>query len=161
MNRLVIALASLTLAVGCGAKSTSSTTPGEGSGPAPLAKHLSISWGFSPAGDTTEVYLATTDETGKQVSHEIGRYKGTCSVVAPAAEMHALTGARCITGGVGTELHVVQQGGDQIIILKAAWNEGAPVDPMARDEVTRITVPLGIAIHVDPVAATTGAPGTP
>lgn len=154
----------LALGAGCsGAAKTETTGPGSGSGPAPIAKRISIAWGIQATtvgGEAmAELYLALTDERGQVASHELGRWKGTCDVIVPAADMHALTGMRCKTGGTGTELHVTTQGGDTIIVLKMGWDEGAPADPMARDEVKRISVPLGVAISVDPVLSTTGAPG--
>jgi hypothetical protein len=165
MTRLVIAFASLALALGLGCsggkgkQATATTGTGEGSaGPARLAKRVTISWGITPVGEMADIFLATTDETGAQVSHSIGRYKGTCSVFAPAPEMKALTGVQCTAGGGGTELHAVAQGGDQIIVLQMPFTEGAPQDPMNRKEIISVKVPLGVAISVDPTVSTTGAP---
>lgn len=163
MNRLVIALAATLVATGpgCSGKGKGTEEPGTQE-PPPLAKKISISWGLSPTSRgghaMTDVYLAMTDETAKQTSHSIGVFEGVCAVRSPDKEMNALTGIRCDTGGTGTELHAIAQGGDQIVILKMLWAEGATPDPMAREEVTRFRVPLGVAIYVDPVAATTGAP---
>ena len=39
---------------------------------------MAVGWGFQVEGDATDVFLALTDETGKQVSHPVGRYKGKC-----------------------------------------------------------------------------------
>ncbi|MBA3453208.1 MAG: hypothetical protein H0T42_08960 [Deltaproteobacteria bacterium] len=170
MTRLVIALASAAfgsiVALGCGgsAKQDTTTTAGSGAGsnePAHLVKKVQVSWGISPVGPTQEmadVFLATTDETGKQVSHSIGRYKGTCSVFSPAADMNAITGVQCKAGGGGTELHLVVQGGEHLIVLQMPFTEGAPQDAMNRKEITRVKVSRGIGIEVDPVQATTGAP---
>lgn len=165
MTRLVIAHASavLVLALGCsgGSKKDSTTTNGGGSGssePAVLAKKVMVSWGIAPVGEMADIYLATTDETGSQRSHSIGRYKGTCSVFAPQQDMNAITGVQCKAGGGGTELHLVVQGGEELIVLQMPFTEGAPQDPMNRKEITRVKVPRGIGITVDPVASTTGAP---
>jgi len=163
MTRLVIALASAVLALGCSgaAKQDTTTTTGSGAGsnePAQLVKKVLVSWGISPVGEMADVFLATTDETGKQVSHSIGRYKGTCTVFTPAAEMNAITGVQCKAGGGGTELHLVVQGGEELIVLQMPFTEGAPQDPMNRKEIIRIKVSRGIGIQVDPVQATTGAP---
>ena len=161
---IVAAILLATAVAGCpGPATTDPVVTGSGSGPAPLAKRISLAWGIQPTavgGEAmADLYLALTDERGQVASHELGRWKGTCDVVIPAADMHALTGMRCKTGGTGTELHVTTQGGDTIIVLKMGWDEGAPLDPMAREEVKRISVPLGVAISVDPVLSTTGAPG--
>lgn len=145
MTRLVITLAFL---VSCGGKaSTGSTT---GSGEPTLAKRVAISWGIEKQGELADVFLATTDETGKQVSHPLGRYKGTCTVIAPAQEMNAVSGVACRTGATGTELHAVIQRGVDVVILKLGIDQGVTPDPMAREEVTRITVPLGAKIEAGP-----------
>lgn len=163
-------------AAGCGGKSTTSTTPdgtttgdGSASQPAVLTKRMSLSWGAVPVTVTeggqevafADIYLAITDETGKTVSNNLGRYKGACNAFAPAPEMKALTGMRCSTGAGGTELHVVQQGGDELIVLHVSWREGQTTDPMAREQVNRFKVPLGVAITVEPIVSTTGAPRAP
>lgn len=168
MTRLVIAFASLALGLGCsggkGSQATTTTTgTGDGSAkPVQLVKRVTISWGISPVvgpvGEMADIFLATTDETGSQLSHSIGRYKGTCSVFAPAPEMKALTGVQCKSGGGGTELHAVAQGGDQIIVLQMPFTEGAPQDPMNRKQIISVKVPLGVGITVDPTVSTTGAP---
>ncbi len=167
MTRLVIALASAVLgsvvAMGCSgaAKQDTTTTGSGGSGsrePAYLTKKVLVSWGISPIGEMADIFLATTDETGKQVSHSIGRYKGTCTVFTPASEMNAITGVRCKAGGGGTELHLVVQAGEELIVLQMPFTEGAPQDAMNRKEITRVKVSRGIGIQVDPVQATTGAP---
>ena len=140
MTRSVIVLA--LIAASCG-KPGSTTKPG-----APvIAKRVAVSWGFEKHGEMADVFLATTDETGKQVSHSLGRYKGECAVIAPAPEMNALSGVACRTGATGTELHAVVQRGQDIVILKMGIDEGVKRDPMAREEVTRVTVPLGTKIE--------------
>jgi len=140
MTRLVIAIV---LIASCS---------GKGKGPTnvepPLPpKRVSLTWGFEKQGEMADVFLATTDETGKQVSTPIGRYKGDCAVITPAKEMNAITGVACKTGGTGTELHAVVQGGDEVIILQLGINDGVTPDPMAREEVTRVKVPLGAKIE--------------
>lgn len=116
-----------------------------------IAKKLVVSWGIEPRsqdGDAmADIFLATTDETGKQVSYSLGRYKGACQVITPGPEMHALSGVACRTGGTGTELHAVDQNGENIIVVKLGIDAGAPRDPMAREEVTRVKVVLGTKIE--------------
>ena len=141
MVRPVIALA---LVVACSGARTGKTGPGE----PPIAKKVAVSWGIEQHGETADVFLATTDETGKQVSHSLGSYKGICMVITPAREMNAVTGVACRTGGTGTELHAVIQGGEDIVILKLGIDQGVKPDPMAREEVTRVKVPLGAKIQV-------------
>ncbi len=147
MTRIVIALA---LIAACSGARTGSTSSGTGE---PLIiKRVAVSWGIekqSQGGEAmADVFLATTDETGKQVSHPLGRYKGTCTVITPAREMNALTGVACRTGPTGTELHAVVQHGEDIVVLKLGIDEGVRQDPMAREEVTRVKVPTGAKIEV-------------
>jgi hypothetical protein len=154
MTRLVILLA---LVAACGGtakppRASDGAAPGSGAVAAPAARKVALSWGIerqSQGGEAmADVFLATTDETGKQVSHPLGRYKGECKVIAPATDMKAVTGVACRTGATGTELHAVVQGGSEIVILQLGVDEGVRPDPMARKEVKRITVPAGTAIEV-------------
>jgi len=146
MTRLVITLG---LLVSCaGAAKTSSTGSGGGDGAPAIAKKVALSWGIEKHGATSDVFLATTDETGKQVSHLIGSYRGDCSVIVPAKEMNAVTGVACRYGGTGVELHAVIEHGQDVVIVKLGTDEGVTPDPMAREEVTRVQVPLGAKIEV-------------
>jgi hypothetical protein len=144
MMRLVITLG---LLASCGGSKAAPVTPG-GDGPPPIAKRVVLSWGIEPHGASADVYLATTDETGKQVSHPVGSYRGTCAVIVPARAMNAVSGVACRYGGTGTELHAVIQRGVDVVILRLTTDEGVTPDPMAREEVTRISVPLGTGIDV-------------
>jgi hypothetical protein len=149
MTRLLMSLVLIAACSG-GKKSSSKPDPGSGSGPAILAKKIVLSWGITPKGELAEIYLATTDETGKQVSHSVGAYKGTCVAFKPGADMNAITGVKCTTGGGGTEIHAVVQGGEEIIVLQGGTDGDRPPDPMARTEVTRVKIPLGIAVEAAP-----------
>lgn len=148
MTRLTIALA---LLAACGAPAKPDARTGQGSGvsePAPIiAKRAVVSWGITPVGEFADLFLAITDETGKQVSHSLGRYKGNCSVTVPAKEMNALSGVACRTGGTGTELHAVVQNGDSVVVVRMGIDQGVTPDPMAREEMMRIKVPLGAKIE--------------
>src|SRR5689334_1046135 len=130
MRRLVIALIVGT-AAGC-PKGSKSTTPGSGSGSgsgagsAVYGKEMVVSWGIaSPVGGTTDVFLQTTDETGAQKSHATGSYPGTCAIFAPAAEMKAMSGVRCVLedGKSGTELHAVK-GNGEVIVVRGQFSDG-------------------------------------
>jgi hypothetical protein len=146
MTRFVITLA--WVAACSGAAKTGSTS---GTGEPVVVKKIALSWGIekqSQDGDAmADVFLATTDETGKQVSHPLGRYKGICTVITPAKEMNAVTGVACRTGGTGTELHAVIEQGEDVVILKLGIDEGVKHDPMSREEVTRVKVPAGAKIE--------------
>lgn len=147
MTRLLM---SLVLITACSGGKKSTETPGTGSGPAVLVKKIVLSWGITPKGELADIYLATTDETGKQVSHSVGSYKGECVAFKPTPEMNAITGVRCTTGGGGTDLHAVVQGGEEIVVMQLGTNPGQTPDPMARVEVTRVKIPLGIAVEAAP-----------
>jgi len=157
MARLVIALA---LVAACSGGARNATGPhepdrkgptaGSGEVAAPGARKLAVSWGIEQHGSAADVFLATTDETGKQVSHPLGTYQGVCAVITPAKEMNAVTGVGCRDGATGTELHaIVERGHEQeIIVVKLRVDEGIKQDPMAREEVTRIKVPLGAKVQI-------------
>ncbi|HEX2689196.1 MAG TPA: hypothetical protein VHN14_21390 [Kofleriaceae bacterium] len=144
MVRLVITLA---LLGSCSSTAKTGSTTGTREPPV-MAKRVALSWGIEQHGETADIFLATTDETGKQISHPLGRYKGECTVMRPAREMNAVTGVACRTGGTGTELHAVIQRGQEVVILKLGIDPGVTPDPMAREEVMRVTVPLGAQIEV-------------
>lgn len=151
MRSLSITCAAVVLALAAAGCPKGKQEPTAGSGPPVLAKKISVSWGITNKDDLVDIHLATTDETGKQVSHLVGTYEGTCMPFKPAAEMNAITGVACKTAeGRGTELHAVVQGGEEIIVLQMPTTAGVTPDPMAREEVTRVKVPLGIAIEVAP-----------
>jgi hypothetical protein len=148
MRSLLIAIALAGL-IACPGKKKDSTTVATGSGTnlTHLVKKTVLSWGFSVEGTDTDVFLATTDETGAQVSHPVGRYPGTCEKLTAAKEMNAIIAAKCATEGqAGVEIHAVKQN-NEIIILKMS---AATADPMAREEVKRVTITLGAAIEAAP-----------
>ncbi|MBA3391375.1 MAG: hypothetical protein H0T89_01970 [Deltaproteobacteria bacterium] len=154
MTRLLMPLV-LFAAVACGGKksstTTTTTTGGGSTASTVLVKKIVLSWGITPKGELADIYLATTDETGKQLSHSLGAYKGTCTAFKPAPEMNAITGVSCTTApGAGTELHAVVQGGEEIIVLQLGLDAGVTPDPMARKEISRIKIPLGIAVEAAP-----------
>ena len=144
MTRIVITLAFL---ASCGGAAKQDSKTGADNVPVIVAKKVAVSWGITKVGEMADVFLATTDETGKQVSHSLGRYKGDCSVIAPPKEMNALSGVACRTGGTGTELHAVVQNGQDVVVLKMGIDQGVTPDPMAREEVIRVTVPGGAKIE--------------
>lgn len=147
MTRLVIALALFGLAACPGPAKPTTSSGGSGTSEPVLAKKLSVAWGISQQGETADLYLQITDETGKQVSHELGNWKGTCAPDKAQDNMNALIAVSCRTGGTGTQLQAIRQGGDQIVVVKLTIDEGVMPDPMAREEVKRIKVPLGVAIE--------------
>lgn len=154
MTRALIVALILGALPACGGKQGSTTPAQPGTGQAMKAKTMAISWGLQPTsvgGEAfTDVYLAATNETGSQVSHSIGRYKGVCEKFTPRPAMQAVTGVKCVTsGGGGTELHAVSRE-SEVIILQVGYEGGIDPDPMAREQVTAIAVPRGVAVDVAP-----------
>lgn len=151
MKRLAILL----LVAACGGKGKpASTTTGEGSGSgsgsgAIYGKKIVLSWGITPSAGKADVFLQTTDETGRQVSHALGNFLGECRVMKPADEMKAVSGVSCLQGGSGIELHatVVK---DEIIVLEMRVESGQEPDPMAREEVLRFKAPSGAGVEAAP-----------
>ena len=105
-----------------------------------------MTWGIQAKGSSSDVFLQTTDEIGKQTSYPVGTYDGTCNVIKPAEEMKAVSGVNCTAGSQGTELHAVVTG-DEIVVLRLKVELGVTPDPMARQEVTRVRAPGGAAIE--------------
>lgn len=150
MKALVLAIL---CAVACsGSKNKQDTTAGtgsaagSGSGSAIYGKKVVVSWGITQQGSSSEVFLQTTDETGRQVSYPLGTYLGTCQVIKPAEVMKALTGVNCTAGDVGVELHAIINPPD-IIVVKLPVEVGVTPDPMAREEIKRVQAPAGAAIE--------------
>lgn len=140
-------LFTLALLVSCGGKATTGSTT---SGEPIIAKKVVVSWGIEKQGEMADLFLATTDETGKQVSHPLGRYKGDCKVITPAKEMNAATGLACRTGATGTELDAVIEHGEDIVVLQSGIDAGVKPDPMSRKEIARVKVTLGAKIEIAP-----------
>ena len=115
-----------------------------------IAKKIQLSWGLSPHGAGSDVYLQTTDETGAQVSHNLGTFPGQCAETKVGPEMHALTAVACTGADAGTELHVVIQNNEDVVILKLLTRTGVAPDAMAREELTRFKAPPGAAIEAKP-----------
>src|SRR5687767_5339065 len=122
MKRLALAIL---LVVACSGGKKKPDTTATGSGSAVYAKQIVVSWGITAKGATTDVFLQTTDETGKQVSYPVGTFDGECKVITPVEQMKALSGVAC-TGGM--ELHVVVNDAD-IVVLKMRVEAGVTPDP--------------------------------
>ena len=146
---IVIVLAVLVACGGKGKQDTANAGSGSGSGSQALyAKKMAISWGIEDHGGTkADVFLQTTDDTGKQTSYPLGTYDGVCKVFTPAPEMKAVTGVSCTSDHGGVELHAVVDS-EQVIILKLVVQAGATPDPMSRTEVTRVAAPPGAKVEV-------------
>jgi hypothetical protein len=157
MMRCAIALLviSALVSAGCSGKSKHTASPGTGSGSAAIyAKRFLISFGITQNASAADVFLQSTDETGKQVSHALGSFDGQCQVIKPAEDMKAVTGVNCTTGSAanpGVELDAVIMG-DEVIVLKLPVQVGTPPDPMSRTEVARVKAPAGSSIELDPAA---------
>ena len=143
MVRVAIALL---VAVGCGG----APAAGNGSGSALYGKKVLLTWGIEPGDKTTGVFLAMTDEAGKQTSYPLGDYEGQCRVIKPAPAMQAISAVACNRpGGAVVELEASVQGtiDPVVVILKSTTPPGAEPDPMAREEVRRVTTPPGSRVE--------------
>jgi len=145
MMRLALALA---LSAACSGSSKQTTQPG-GTGSDAItpiyAKKTLVSWGIQQGPSAADVFLQTTDETGKQVSHPLGQFPGQCATVTPAQDMKAVIAVECRDGATGTQLQVVHRDPD-IIVMKMRVDDGVTPDPMAREELTRVRVPTGSSV---------------
>lgn len=140
VKRLAFVLIALA-ATSCGAGKKTPANAGNGSGSAAIyAKKMVMSWGIQQHDNAADVFLQTTDETGKQTSYPLGTYQPECKTITPKPEMKAVTAVAC----TGVELDAVISG-DEIIVVK-----GDGKDPMAREEVTRVKAPGGAAVVVGP-----------
>jgi hypothetical protein len=143
MMRLALALA-LVFAACSSPSKPAAQTAGSGGAPLPAQKVL-LSWGIQQQGSSADVFLQTTDEMGKQVSHPVGTYQGQCAPTTAAAEMKAVIAVSCKDGATGIELHAVVDDA-AIVVLKMKVDDGVAPDPMSREEVTRVQAPAGAAI---------------
>jgi len=116
------------------------------------ARRATVAWGVTPGaplGDVvtrTEVFLSITEETGKSVSYPLGTYDGTCVMLGPIEKYTALTAISCTNNGVGFQLHAAGHR-DEIVVLRMPVKDGVEPDPLARDQITTIPVPLGAKIE--------------
>lgn len=147
MQRLAIALGFFAAACSSAPKPTVAN-PSRGD-PALYAKKISLSWALQKAESGTEIFLAITDETGKQVSYSLGTYDGDCKRQMPAADMKAMMGVACTTTAGAVELHVVAHDRDIAVLkLRVDSNASAAPDPLSREQVQHIKVPEGVAVEV-------------
>lgn len=143
------ALALVVIAACGGAGKHAATGAGSGSGPALYAKKMSVGWGFVADSGKTNVFLETTDETGRQTSYPVGSYAGDCRRITPAPQLKAATGITCSTTSDVIEVDAVIDN-ETVIVVREHYAPGAAPDPMSREEVTRVTAPGGAAIEVSP-----------
>lgn len=150
--RLPLAFVLVVVVAACSGKSKQDpTSAGSAGSDGPgtfLAKKIHVSLGIEAQGNAGNIFLQTTDETGKQVSHPVGTYPGACATTTAAPEMKAIVAVACKDGATGTELHAVMQDAD-IVVLKMRVDDGVAHDPMAREEVTRVAVPVDASVSAD------------
>jgi hypothetical protein len=142
MKRVALAIAAVTAACGGAAPADN--------GRALYAKKVLITWGIEPGAKTTGVFLAMTDEAGKQTSYPLGDYDGECRVIKPALAMQALSAVACSRPGgpvVELDASVHDTIDPVIIILKSTTPPGADPDPMVREEVRRVVTPPGSKVE--------------
>jgi hypothetical protein len=148
MRRLAIVLVLMAACSGSTKKAPAGagSGSGSGSGPALYGKKLTLGWGIQAGSGHADVFLETTDETGKQVSYPLGTYPGECKVITPIPDMKAVSGVACTSGATGTELDAVVSS-DEIIVLRLRTDAGVTPDPMSREEVTRVKAPPGAKVE--------------
>ena len=60
--------------------------------------------------------------------------------------MQALIALTCKDGATGIELHVIDRR-DRVLVLKMRVDDGIKPDPMAREQIAEIEIPLGAKIE--------------
>jgi hypothetical protein len=116
------------------------------------ARRAMLAWSTEPAGSTaTKVYLSITDETGSSIVYPIDQtFPGTCTDVGPIEMYKAIIALTCLDDESGHQLHAVAMGGDAVVVMRMPVAAGQEPDPMARDEILRVKVPLGAKIEKAP-----------
>jgi hypothetical protein len=139
-------LAILLIAVACGGGGKKPSTTTDNGSAAIYAKKIVMSWGIQQHDGNADVFLQTTDETGKQTSYPLGNFPGDCKVITPAAELKATSAVACNQPATGIELDAVTTD-EEIIILKGNTQNGNPPDAMSREELTRVKAPGGAKVE--------------
>jgi hypothetical protein len=62
----------------------------------------------------------------------------------------AIIALTCLDDESGHQLHAVAMGGDAVVVMRMPVAAGQEPDPMARDEILRVKVPLGAKIEKAP-----------
>jgi hypothetical protein len=159
MTRTVLLLAAVALAA-CGTRNTPTRGDRVAADPAPgkdddaaqtPVKRVLLAWSLEPlpSGARTKVFLTTTDEMGRAVSHPVGDFDGTCTDVGAIELYRATLAVTCGQAGRGVQLHAVA-GRGEVLILAMDIAEGTDPDPMARRQVARIETPIDAAISAAP-----------
>jgi hypothetical protein len=140
MTRLLLAVA---LLAACGHHKPTDQ-PKSDAGLPPLIKSVAVSFQSQADGDLSHVFLAAMDETGKTLSYPVADVPGACASIAPDGK--DLVTLECKASAGTTRMHAIQQGQD-VVILKETIAPGASPDPMNRDEVQRVTMPVDSKIE--------------
>jgi hypothetical protein len=162
MTRSVLLLAAAAALAACGTRNTptrgdrAAAAPApaddtrDDAGPAPV-KRVLLAWGLEPlpSGTKTKVFLTTTDEMGRAVSHPLGDFDGACTDVGAIELYRAALAVTCGQDGRGVQLHAVA-GRGEVLILAMDIAEGTDPDPMARRQLARIETPIDAAISAAP-----------
>jgi hypothetical protein len=146
VKRLAFVFIAIAAACGGGGKK-SAVSAGPGSDSAAIyAKKMVMSWGIQQHDGSADVFLQTTDETGKQTSYPLGTYQGQCKVITPVAELKAVSAVACNQVATGVELDATTTD-EEIIILEGNTQNGNPPDAMSREEVLRVKAPGGAKVE--------------
>jgi hypothetical protein len=146
MRRSSIAtLLLLSLASACGHhKATDSSKPSDGGLP-PLIKSVAVTFESRLSGATSHVFLVVMDETGKVINYPAGEVPGACASI-PADGVDLVTLECKGDTSTGTvRVHAIKQGQD-VVVLRERFGPGGAADPMNRDEVARVSIPIDAKI---------------
>lgn len=137
-------LAGLAVLAACGSTTPVPVTNGDMGGP---VKKISLSWGITTIGASSEVFLAVTDQNGRATSHPLGRFDGECAVISGGRpSTGAATAVLCKRGDFGVELDAIPRSG-VIIVLRIPYTAGAETDPLSGQEIAHIAVPVDAKIE--------------
>jgi hypothetical protein len=144
MERSIVVAIAACLAA-CGAHKGAESPKTE---PARLVKRQSIALASQPAGSSSHVFMAATDERGNVLNYPVGDVPGTCaSIAADGVDLVTLectTAAGASAGSV--RVHAIQQGQDVVVLRETIARGGAP-DAMNRDEIGRFAMPVDAKIE--------------
>jgi hypothetical protein len=150
MKRAALVALAVVIAAACPNKSKKD--PDKPDEPARPPKRAQLGWSTeSVSGGNNRVFLAVTDETGSRIVYPIEQqFPGQCTDVGPIDQYKAIIAMTCAQDGTGFQLHAVAMGGDHVVVMRMRVAANQEPDPMARDEILRVKVPLGAKIEKAP-----------
>jgi len=131
----------------CGHHKGSADSPKNGdAGLPPLIKSVAVTFESQLAGSISHVFLVAMDETGKVINYPAGDVPGPCaSIPADGADLVTLECKGDASTGT-VRVHAIKQGQD-VVVLRERFGTSGAADPMNRDEVARVTMPVDSKIE--------------